>query len=921
MSLPQPTPEPVLIPRRPRTEQSISPQRSGRFAKAATISTCILLILLLTAFVGVRHWIQQTLTASLPQIDGTLSAPGLSANVTVQRDARGVPHIHAATLDDLVFAQGFTTAQDRLFQMDLMRRHAAGELAEVLGPSLLQHDRIQRVLQLRATADRSISSVPAEQRHYLEVYARGVNASIEQQRSHLPLEFRVLRYQPAPWTARDSLLIGLVMFQDLTNSFPSKLNREALTAHLAPELVTDLYPVGSWRDHPPAQPQVDLTAPQELPDIPLDESQSKLAIPTIPGAPSSPSKTAKVGHSSEARTASSSDLIALTHALTPLCEGCRAGSGNWVVSGARTASGRPLLSNDMHLSHTLPGVWYEADLEASTAAGDFHAAGVSLPGVPFIIVGHNAHIAWGFTNLGADVQDIYIEHLRGSGSSTEFQSANGEWHPVLHQTEVIHVKGRPDVTLDVASTQHGEMLTPVITTLLPSETRTLTLRWAIYDPATLSAPLLDINSASDWPSFLAAFASFGGPAQNVVYADDQGHIGYHAVGRIPIRVNPDQPAPPPAIPALLQPAPPAEPGNAAQPPAPVQVVQPTPVSPVPVDAVTGHFDWIGYIPFVALPQSFDPPGGVLATANARVTPDNYPYTITLDWAAPYRNERIWKVLSSRDRLAPSDMLSLQTDVYSDLDRVIAQRLAYAIDHSSTKDRRLHQAADIMRNWNGSVEIDAVAPSIVDAARAALWELILDPRLGTATAATASIPKNTTAPATQAALYTWGAKSYAAEQIIMHTPARWLPSGYANWDDLLTAVVDRGLRDREAPSDLSRWKYGHTHPVDIEHPIYSQSRLLRYLIGLRIGTGVQPQSGDDSTVKQVGRTFGPSERFTANLADLDNSTLNVVLGESGNPASPFFLDQWPAWYNGNTFPMPFSTAATNAATKHILTLTP
>jgi penicillin amidase len=767
---------------------------------------------------------------------------------------------------------------------------------------MLQHDRIQRTLQLRAAADRAVSALPPEQLHYLEAYARGVNASIELQRSHLPLEFSILRYQPASWTTRDCLLVGLVMFQDLTNSFPSKLNREALTARLTPDLIADLYPVGSWRDHPPALPQVDLTAPQVLPDIPLDESQSKLDRP-VPSTPA----------------ASTTDLLALSHALAPLCDSCRAGSNNWVVSGTRTATGRPLLSNDMHLSHSVPGIWYQADLAAPTPTGDFHAAGVSLPGVPFIIVGHNAHIAWGFTNLGADVQDVYIEHLRGSGTSAEFQSADGVWHPLLHQSEVIHVHGKPDVTLDVASTQHGDMLTPIISPLLPSETRALALRWTIYDPTTLSAPLLDVNSASDWPSFLSAFANFGGPSQNVVYADDQGHIGYHAVGRIPIRGNPHQPAPSP-IPPLLQPAPPTEPNaQTVTPPQPVS--QPTPVSPVPVDAVTGNFDWLGYIPFVQLPQAFDPPGGVLATANARVTSENYPYTITLDWAAPYRNERIWKVLSSRDRLAPSDMLTLQNDVYSDLDHVLAQRLAYAIDHSSTKDRRLHQAADLMRNWNGSVDSDAPAPSIVDAARAALWTLILDPRLGSTVAATESISKNTTQPATSSSLYTWGEKTYAAEQIMMHTPARWLPTGYANWDELLTAVVDRGLHEQRAPSDLSKWKYGPAHPVDIEHPIYSKSPILAYLIGLPTGTGVKPQSGDGSTVKEVGRTFGPSERFTADLSDLDHSTLNIVLGQSGNPASPWFLDQWPAWYNGTTLPMPFSTAATNAATKHTLTLNP
>ncbi|MDE1176210.1 MAG: penicillin acylase family protein [Edaphobacter sp.] len=899
------------MPRRPATETPRASRLSGSFAKTATISVSILIILLLTAFVGARRWAQHALNIALPQIDGQLSISGLSSPVTVQRDAHGVPHIRASSLDDLVFAQGFVTAQDRLFQMDLLRRHAAGDLAEVLGSSMLQHDRIQRVLQLRGTADRAISQIPADQRHYLEVYARGVNASIQVQHGHLPLEFRLLHYDPAPWNARDSLLVGLVMFQDLTNNFTTKLNRESLAAQLTPDLLADLYPVGSWRDHPPTQPEVDLTAPQELPDIPLDESQSSLRAPRNP----------------RPGTASSADLLSLSRALAPLCDGCRAGSNNWTVSGSRTATGKPMLSNDMHLSHSLPGIWYEADLQAMIPGDDFHAAGVSLPGVPFIIVGHNAHVAWGFTNLGADVQDVFIEHLRGSGSSTEYQSADGSWHPVLHQTETIHVRGKPDVVLDVSATQHGGLLTPIVSPLMPSERRQLALRWTIYDPQVLSAPLYDINAASDWPTFLQAFANFGGPAQNVVYADDQGHIGYHAVGRIPIRGNPDKPAVPQIPPTIAAPAPapaglPATPAtDTRQVPLATTSAPATPISPVPVDAVSGHYDWLGYIPFVALPQSFDPSGGVIATANARVTPDNYPYTLTLDWAAPYRNERIWKVLSSRSHLSQADMLSLQTDVYSDLDHVIAQRLAYAIDHSTTKDRRLHQAADLLRKWNGSVDTDAAAPSIVVAARSALWELILDPLLRPTVSASDSIPKNTAHPSNEASLYTWGEKSYAAEQIIMHTPPRWLPRGYANWDELLTSVVDRGLRDQKAPFDLSRWKYGPAHPVDIEHPVYSQSRILRYLIGMRTGTGVQPQSGDNSTIKQVGRTFGPSERFTADLSSLDDSTLNIVLGQSGNPSSPWFLDQWPAWYHGATFPMPFSVGATNAATRHILTLNP
>jgi penicillin amidase len=868
-----PSPEPILLTRRPITASDRAPKRRPRrplrrrILSFFAIAIPLVLIAVLVAFFAARHWAQQAMIDSLPQIDGSLNLAGISAPAYVQRDAHGVPHIRARSLDDLIVAQGFVTASDRLFQMDLLRRHAAGELAEILGPSLLLHDRTQRILQIRAAADRAVSALSPDQLHYLQLYARGVNASIELQRSSLPLEFRVLRYQPAAWTARDSILIGLVMFEDLTNTFPVKLSREAIAAHLSPDLVADLYPVGSWRDHPPAQAVIDLTAPQQnIPDIPLDESQTRLARPSL-------------------TPASAHDLLALQQSLrNPLCEACTAGSNNWVVSGSRTASGKPLLSNDMHLGHNVPGIWYQADLYAPSDNGEFHVAGVSLPGLPFIIVGHNAHIAWGFTNLGADVQDIYMEQLRGSGSSEQFLSPDGTWQPVLHQTELIRVHNAPDVTLDVIATRHGSGITPLISPLLPSEKRALSLRWTIYDPATITPPMLAINSATDWASFTAAFSTFGGPAQNVVYADDQGHIGYHAVGYIPIRGS---------------------------------ITSPSPLSPVPTPASDTTHEWAGNIPFDQLPQAFDPPSGVLATANARITPDGYNFPITLDWASPYRNERIWKVLQSRDHLKPADMLALQTDIYSDLDHDIAQRLAYAIDHSTTTDRRLRQAADLLRNWDGTVTADSPAAPIVVAARNALWPLILTPKLGTSTASSPMEGDNE--PLWQ--LYSWGEKGFAGEQIIMHAPVRWLPSNYSNWDELLTAAVLRGLTTANAPTDLTRWTQGIAHPIDIEHPIFSRSPLLSLVIGMRTGTGVRPQSGDTATVKQVDRTFGPSERFTADFSDLDNSTLNLVLGESGNPASPWFMDQWPAWYNGTTFPMPFSPDAVRSAMAHTLTLTP
>jgi penicillin amidase len=857
-------------------------RRRRIFYRLVVIFTLLLLVCATIGFFYGRHWTRTAMRDALPQLDGAISIAGLSAPVSVQRDGHGVPHIRASSLDDLVMAQGYVTAQDRLWQMDSLRRHAAGNLAEILGPALLPHDRAQRTLQMRAAADRALGTLSPELTHLLERYAAGVNASIADQRAHLPLEFRLLRYEPAPWTPRDSLLIGLVMFQDLTNSFPTQLNREALTARLPSYLVGDLYPVETWRDHPPAQPVVDLTAPQQdIPDVPLDESQTKLRKPSRP-------------------TVTLQDLLALQQTLkNPVCEGCFAGSNDWVVSGAHTATGKPLLSNDMHLAHNVPGIWYQTDLESPLPRGYLHVTGVSLPGVPFIIVGHNDHVAWGFTNLGAEVQDIYVEHIRGSGDTMEYQSPDKSWHAVIHQQEVIHVKGAKDVVLDVPTTQHGGLTTPIISGIFPSEKRSLSLSWTIYDPANITPSFLAIDSAADGVSLVSAFCTFGGPSQNLVYADDQGHIGYHAVGKIPIRGN---------------------------------ITTPSPISPVPVDALDATQEWVGTIPYDQLPRANDPPNGILATANARVTGDEYPYPITLNWGSPYRNERIWKVLTARaaatqDHLTAADMLALQTDVYSDLDHVIAQRLAYAIDHATkpeftadkTAAKRLHQAADLLRDWNGSVDADAAAPAIVVAARAALWPLLLDPQLASQPEARSDLQPGL--HRSGAALYTWGNKAYAEEWLIMHTPSRWLSSRYPTWDDLLTAAVWKGLVDNHAPGDLSMWRYGQLRPIDIEHPIYSQSPLLQHVLGLPTGPGLQPQSGDDVTVKQVGRNFGPSERFTADLSDLDHSTLNLVLGESSNPMSAWFMDQWPAWYHGTTFPLPFSRAAVDAVTTHTLTLNP
>lgn len=814
--------------------------------------TAVLLVLVLIAACAGVLWLRSAATAALPLLDGDIHLAGLSAPVTVRRDAHGVPHIEAATQDDMFVSQGYVTAQDRLWQMDAYRRNSNGELAEIMGSSLVEHDKAQRVLQFRKTAERVYANLPAADRARLDAYARGVNLFIEQHPDSLPPEFKLLHYSPQPWSGIDSLSVGLMMVQMLDTHWPDKLARERIAAKLNnPQLEADLFPVGSWRDRPPTGIRVDLSQPHTEPepskadeDDDDDEPSSTRAVPPT-GLPASVDPRA---------------LLA-TLGLSA-CDGCASGSNNWVVAGSHTAGGKPLLSNDMHLSISVPNIWYMADLKSP----GFHAAGVTLPGMPFVIAGHNDHVAWGFTALMGDVQDLYIEKLDGKGN---YQDIDGSWKPLTERRETIKVRAGKDVHLTVQSTTHGPLLNP----LLPKETRPLALRWTLYDPSLNSLPLYQLNTAANWTEFSSALETWSWPTQNLVYADDQGHIAYHAIGKIPTR----------------------SPAGIAHVPIPHEVA----------NAKTEWGDLVLnpksiYIPFDLMPNAVDPPSGFLATANSRVTTAKNIFPITDEWIEPYRAERIYKSLDGRDGLTPKDMLAVQTDVYSEMDQQMGQRLAYAIDHTDGVDDRLRKAADLMRSWDGRLTTDSSAASLVTQTRKALWPLILEPRLGK-----------------DAADYRWMESNFAEEEIVMHAKAEWLPRNYKNWDALLTAAVRKAMDDGKAPVDVAQWTYGSWHVVDIEHPL---ATFLPFVSRIA-GTGPQPQSGDTTTVKQVGRGFGPSQRFTMDWNNIDGSTENIALGESGNPYSAYFRDQWNDWYSGTTFALPFSEAAVAAQTKHTLRLVP
>ena len=813
---------------------AIARRRKRRWPRILLWSVAGLLVLILAAAGAGVLWLRSVTVAALPVLDGDVYLAGLSAPVIVSRDAHGVPHIEASSEDDLFVVQGYVTSQDRLWQMDASRRNANGELAEIMGSSLVEHDKTQRVLQLRNIAQRIYANLPTEDRARLDAYARGVNLFIVQHQNSLPPEFGLLHYRPQPWSGVDSLSIGLMMVETLDLRVKTKLSRGVVSARLNnPKLEADLYPVGSWRDHPPTGQVMDWSQPHPAP---------------------TPSKGDDEDDLSQASAASGAPGPAFGTWDTT-CDGCAPGSNNWVIAGKHTASGKPLLSNDMHLSLTEPNIWYMADLKATGANGapGYHAAGVTLPGMPLVIAGHNEHVAWGFTALYTDVEDLYIEKLDGKGN---FQDNDAAWKPLKIDHEVIKVRGGADVKLDVQLTAHGPLLDPLFT----HDTRSISLKWTLYDPSLNTLPLYQLNIASNWAEFSAVLATWCWPTQNVVYSDDQGHIAYHAIGKVPIR------------PAGFQDA-------------PVQ---------------DSSHEWQGYIPFDQMPNTVDPPSGFLATANSRVSSDKFPIPLTDEWIDPYRIERIYKSLQGREQLKPADMLAVQTDLYSEVDQELGQRFAYAIDHTPGADDRLKKAADLMRSWDGRLTTDSAAASIVTQTRRALWPMILEPKLGK-----------------DAAEYHWSESNFAEEEIIMRAKTDWLPPAYKNWDALLTDAVRKGMEQAKAPAELAQWSYGSWHVVDIEHPL---AKFLP-MIGQMAGTGEQPQSGDTTTVKQVGRDFGPSQRFTMDWSNIDGSTENIVLGESGNPLSPYFRDQWNDWYGGTTFAFPFTSSAVAAQTQHTLRLRP
>jgi penicillin G amidase len=613
----------------------------------------------------------------LPQLDGSVVVPGLHNQVTVERDNWGVPHIRATSVEDLAEAQGYVTAQDRLWQMDLLRRASRGQLSEVLGPATLKIDKDFRLLTFSRAADRDYAMIKPEVRKVMEGYARGVNLYIQQHLTRLPVEFTLLNYKPQPWQPTDSLVIAAYMYRTLTDTRQEEMGRAIVTAKVGPELAKDLYSPEASMDHfvvgdphagkdPRAQSNHDPDEDDDEMD-PEDVLKAQRETDSSPAMASAPDVTSALANKVQDWLRESQQEI--RHSL---------GSNNWVVNGEHTASGKPLLANDMHLELTLPPIWYEIHLTAP----EWNVKGFALPGAPMVVVGHNDRIAWGFTNNGADVLDLYIETF--NPANPDEYRVDGEWKKADVYDEVIKVKGAPDEHLKLLVTRHG----PVVQ---QDGDKGYAMRWTVLEPGALCDFYNWLGKAQNWGEFRETMKGIWGPGQNIVYADVDGNIGYILGAHVPIRKK----------------------GRGE----------------VPVPGDTDDYEWAGYIPFDQLPQVFNPESGLIVTANARVTGPNYKPYITDHWEEPYRTARIFDLLRDKRDLQPEDMLNIETDTYSYPHLFLAEQLVAAAKVAPPKDPRAQKLIQEAKNWNGMADANSSVVSFLDATLFQTLNLILEPHLG------------------------------------------------------------------------------------------------------------------------------------------------------------------------------------------------
>jgi penicillin amidase len=752
---------------------------------------------------------------SLPPQQGTLSLSGLREPVEVYRDQRGVPHIYARNTHDLYLAQGYITAQDRLWTMDIDRVVTAGRLAELFGARWVNLDRHFRTLGLRRAAEASLITYSNETREYLDAYAAGVNARIAE--GKLPPEFALIRHRPEPWTAVDTLTLSKFTAYALSGNW----EQEVLRAHLVEALGAAKAAELCWHRPDPA-------LLHHLEEHPLPDVTNLL------------------------------ELAALTLNAT-------AGGNSWAAAGSRTESGAPLLVNDPHLTLRSPGAWYQTHL---VGPDGMDVTGVTFPGIPGIMAGHNRWIAWGVANLNADVQDVYLEQVDPAApDSFRFQD---HWETATHIKETIRVRGvREPIICDVLVTRHG----PVIA---QGEHSALSLRWTGLEATTELETYFGINRADSWPAFRDALQHYSVPPQNFIYADRKGNIASRAQGAIPIRTSGD--------------------GQA------------------PVPGWTGEHEWTGRIPFEELPEVVNPPEGFVAHANQDLCPPGYTQFLGSSWAPPYRHERVTERLRGATSLTVDRMREIQRDAVNLQARALLQILLNAIQEGLRQTKHPESLSPIekramllLSGWDGSEEPDRPEPCLWHQWYLFIVEGIFRPQMGL-TLFDQFLACGLPIPLTDRLL----------REVAEGEGSRWLPRegeqglGRIALRSFRRAVALLSAKQGRSPE---AWRWGREHRVMFHHPSSRGGHPLGFFLNL----GSYPAPGSSSTINNQGYsqvhpfnvTVAPLWRQVVDLSRPEDSQDIAAPGQSGHFMSPHYGDQAAPWLRGDLLPQLFDHAAIRA----------
>ena len=789
----------------------------------------------------------------LPKIKGELSFPGLHEPVEIITDRYGVPHIYAQNEDDLYFAQGYMHANERMWQMELNRRISSGRLSELFGEIALETDRFSRRLGMHRAANDAVKHISEHSKRILDAYAQGVNAYIHRNQNKLPVEFTILRFKPEPWRIEDSLQWSKVMGWNLGGNWETEVIRARIVAKLGAERAAKLE-AGYDPNHP-------------------------LIIP--PGVEYQGINLGMLEEYEQLKQLSGFGLLGA--------------SNNWVVDGTMTTTGMPILCNDPHLGQAAPSIWYECHL----VAGDIDVIGVSFPGTPGIVIGHNQYIAWGVTNAISDIEDLYIEKF--NPNNPHQYEYMGKWEDAQIVQEEIKVRGSKDPVIEeVRITRHGPILTSMPHPFQEGKVSSngnsavevvelpLALRWSGLEKHSIISAVQKLNLAKNWEEFRDALRDWDQPPQNVVYADIQGNIGYVMAGAIPMRAKGQ---------ALL-----------------------------PSPGWTGEYEWTGYIPFDELPQIFNPEQHFIATANNRVVDDAYPYYITHEWLNGYRAQRIRDLLSSKGKLAPSDMATIQSDQYS----LPAVEIVPHILKLKGETEFERSALAVLGNWNFILAPDSAGAAIYSQVLFKLERIVFNAMLGDEeTLMHSYLGAGSSILALQNG-YSSRSKPLLIRLLNEHDD-NWfadsaIPNGPRSWDTALSSAFAAAIEDlrEQLGNDISHWQYGKTHRMTYSHPLGNIKPLHKIF-----NRGPYPLGGDIDTVNMGASLTNqpetvitvPSYRQILNLADLKSSLSGHAPGQSGHPASKHYADFIKPWLKVEHHPQLFERGMIEENAEGILYLIP